>query len=701
MINNFHIEKRKYILIMFGIIIFLLCSLLVGYAYFKGNIGSGLNTNINASAKTSDHLTFINGDALALNATQFNFTKSGSSLTSSTTSSAKLIANTNTSSANDTYQVYINITSNTYNYTTVGLTPEIILSITDPTGDAITSVPGLTYVTSGGVSGFDITNKTGLYQIYGDYAISTTSSTTGTTQEWNATLTYVNLDSDQSANASKSMTAELLLQKEKKILTYKIYGKSIQNGTPSTSSPVYLNSLGDTGTITLRSEDNMFTNGYGENGDNTNFNQLTYSTDTPENYMMGSFEKSSNTSTTIIGNEFIPVDTSLSYDYSLYAKNTGPSTATYYIGIAEYDVDKNNIAAYNVKFIPNTLTYLTQDLKNGDTIVHLNSTANFVVTSSTPSYQRGLIFWNYKDSTGYQYPSLAYSRNIWTNLYTYDNVNKTNNTITLTSAWSHGTITSGTYLSQSSDGGNYNYGLKSNGTLSSTWTKYSITISGNNSNNLPLTGFRPGTKYIKFLSLDNYNNTSGANSFYAGIKFALSSSTIKTDSVTLSEPLRCIDSICDYFDYNNQNVVRKITKKSFTGQESSWSYASTYSKNNYSSFSINSTDLLRFYQDNNPFLCSHLPKLFTNWNLDQEGASNGWADNQYSWFKVLSTTAADLSSWKSWLAAQNTANTPVTIYYQLETPITESITLPMYSKQSEYTKIYITDGTMKSNNVGY
>src|SRR5574344_1520497 len=311
MINNFYIEKRTYILIMFGIIIFLLCSLLMGYAYFKGNIGSGLNTNINASAKTSDHLTFINGDTLALNATQFNFTKEGSNLTSSTTSSANLIANKNTNSANDTYQVYINITSNTYNYTTVGLTPEIILSRTDPTGYAITSVPGLTYVTSGGVSGFDITNKTGLFQIYSDYAISTTSSTTGTTQEWNATLTYVNLDSDQSANASKSMTAELLLQKEKKILTYKIYGKSIQNGTPSTSSPVYLNSLGDTGSITLRSEDNMFTNGYGENGDNTNFNQLTYSTDTPENYITGSFEISSNTSTTIIGNEFIPLDTSL------------------------------------------------------------------------------------------------------------------------------------------------------------------------------------------------------------------------------------------------------------------------------------------------------------------------------------------------------------------------------------------------------
>ena len=40
----------------------------------------------------------------------------------------------------------------------------------------VTSISGLTYVTSGDVSGFDITTKTGTFMIAEDYAITTTSS---------------------------------------------------------------------------------------------------------------------------------------------------------------------------------------------------------------------------------------------------------------------------------------------------------------------------------------------------------------------------------------------------------------------------------------------------------------------------------------------------------------------------------------------
>ncbi|MFR5756252.1 MAG: hypothetical protein ACLUD7_02250 [Lachnospiraceae bacterium] len=57
-------------------------------------------------------------------------------------------------------------------------------------------------------------------------------------------------------------------------------------------------------------------------------------------------------------------------------------------------------------YISNTLTYLTEDLNNGDTGVHLNDVSNYSKNS------KGLIFWNYTDSKGYTYPEETYSRNI-------------------------------------------------------------------------------------------------------------------------------------------------------------------------------------------------------------------------------------------------------------------------------------------------
>jgi hypothetical protein len=141
-------------------------------------------------------------------------------LSSETTSSATLKANSTNNTANSTYNIYFDIPSNNYVYSS-GTTPEIILTITDPTGAAVTSISGLTYVTSGDVSGFDITTKTGTFTIAEDYAITTTSSTTGTTQNWKAKVTYINLPVDQSVNEEHGMTANLLVQKDKLDLSVK------------------------------------------------------------------------------------------------------------------------------------------------------------------------------------------------------------------------------------------------------------------------------------------------------------------------------------------------------------------------------------------------------------------------------------------------------------------------------------------------
>ena len=118
--------------------------------------------------------------------------------------------------------VYFKINSNGFTYTTDDQKPEILLTITNPAGQAVTSIEGLTYksnvttTTSSGtqtVSGFDITNKTGTFAIASEYPITSNSSTSFTTQNWTITATFINLDTDQQANAGQTMNAEIIIQK--------------------------------------------------------------------------------------------------------------------------------------------------------------------------------------------------------------------------------------------------------------------------------------------------------------------------------------------------------------------------------------------------------------------------------------------------------------------------------------------------------
>ena len=171
-----------------------------------------------------------------------------------------------------------------------------------------------------------------------------------------------------------------------------------------------------------------------------------------------------------------------------------------------YDVDKQPISASHHMYQANTLTKLTQDLKNGDTVVHLEDLTNWKETL-TATHQKSFIFWNYTNKQGYTYPSETYSRNMYSNLYTdSSSVNKTNNTITLSSAWNKGTIPVGTYLSQGSSGNNYKYILGGSLTITTEWKTFSGGYDGvdytgkNDQYKLP-----PGTAFAKFAMFLNYN----------------------------------------------------------------------------------------------------------------------------------------------------------------------------------------------------
>lgn len=212
------VNGRKLSLIFIFILILLVIALLVGkltFSYLGPTLGEDLSNEGEVTA-SGDTLIFTKGSNLSLSATTDNFQTGGSNLSSTTNPKVRLIASSKTNSASATYYVGVVINSNTYTYTTSDNTAEVILTIKDENGNNVTSgVDGLTYVTSGGVSGFDVTGKTGLFNIKTDYPISTTSSSTGTTHTWTFTLTFVNLSTDQSENENASMDLDIYLQKTK------------------------------------------------------------------------------------------------------------------------------------------------------------------------------------------------------------------------------------------------------------------------------------------------------------------------------------------------------------------------------------------------------------------------------------------------------------------------------------------------------
>lgn len=242
--------------------------------------------------------------------------------------------------------------------------------------------------------------------------------------------------------------------------------------------------------------DNLIVNGYGEFKDNTNFNDCVF--DSTNSFNNRPSFKLNFKSTIKVGDGQILVDINKAYEFSMNLKSDNGGKL--YLGWDEYDIDGKYIFPTSAMGFSQTTTTLARDLNDGDTVVYLDSTANWV--DSNFMHQNGLIFWNYRDSTGYLYPEGVYSRNAWTDLYTKENVNKTNNTITLKSPWNYGTITAGTRVSQSSSSG-HKYRNFLGISIPTTWTNTSFRIGEDNQLQAPYSldsrRFNPAAKSISFI----------------------------------------------------------------------------------------------------------------------------------------------------------------------------------------------------------
>ena len=222
LINRIKNNKLLYFLgvLIIGLLIILIVR--ITYAYLGASINEAKG-NITLNSDDVDELKFNIGNPLSINATPTTLPENGENLVSSSTSSASLLANTTNDTAEYGYYVYFKISNNSFIYSD-GSTPEIILTVKQGE-NVITNIEGLTYGTFSGVSGFDITTASGLFNVASSYSITSNSSTNATVQEWTFTITYLNLGFDQSANFGNSMTTEVILKKDE----YKTFANYIIN----------------------------------------------------------------------------------------------------------------------------------------------------------------------------------------------------------------------------------------------------------------------------------------------------------------------------------------------------------------------------------------------------------------------------------------------------------------------------------------
>ena len=210
-------KKKRLIIIVSALVVFIGITL----AYVVGQISDGSMGKANITADTTDNLQFNVDKDINLNPTQFNVPEGGGGLSDTAIGTATLLANSTNKTATYDYYVYFNIKSNNYTYTTEEQKPEIVLTITDPTGEVVTSIEGLTYVTAQNadgseVNGFDITTKSGLFNVASLYEITSNSSTDVTVQDWKFTVTFINLTTNQAANGGSTLDAEIILSKNER-----------------------------------------------------------------------------------------------------------------------------------------------------------------------------------------------------------------------------------------------------------------------------------------------------------------------------------------------------------------------------------------------------------------------------------------------------------------------------------------------------
>ncbi len=217
------IKENKYLksLLILIMLVLIIIVARISYAYFKLMYKETGPTGIEVNMHETAALQFIPGNPLEMDVNKSTLPKEGTNLSVVSNPKAKLLIKDNEESLY--YNVYFTISSNDFTYTTPEEIPEIILTITGPDGNELTQedIPDLPYIEADSekyqnVTGFDVTQYSGTVMVKENQEISLAMvQDTDMEQNWTFSLTYINLDFNQSANLDKSLTVEVKMQQAK------------------------------------------------------------------------------------------------------------------------------------------------------------------------------------------------------------------------------------------------------------------------------------------------------------------------------------------------------------------------------------------------------------------------------------------------------------------------------------------------------
>ena len=215
-------NKRKSIFYL-TIGVLTLIALIVGatYAYFQAQTGNNAVANLNTTTGTTDNLTFSTDGNILINASADNFGENMGDQVSQASAMATLIPNNTDNHAEETYNVYLVINENTFEYTTGEENPELILSVRKDEEEYI-EVKELDLkedITINKkdegqetIKGYDITEKRGLIKIAD--GITITADKKQEIDNWEIRIILKNLETDQNKNTGKTFNGKIIIQKE-------------------------------------------------------------------------------------------------------------------------------------------------------------------------------------------------------------------------------------------------------------------------------------------------------------------------------------------------------------------------------------------------------------------------------------------------------------------------------------------------------
>ena len=404
-------NNKKQALILSIIAVATLIALVVGatYAYFKAQGGTGSSTEVKVTTYTTDMLTFTTGSAISLYADQSSFGQEKGSLSGETFAKATLVANNKTNEATDNYYVYFNIENNTFKYTLGKDKPELILTVTGPDGNEVTSLPELTHKVvqdreNKSISGFDVTTTNGLITIANKKTITATPSKE---EQYTLKLTFVNYEGDQTANASSGLSAKVMIQKEKIVQTV---ANICKNGQSLSSCIVAMDGIDETlyhhnASLTNGANDNSYR--YAGASDQVNNYVCFGSTTTPcptDNLyrIIGVFGdkvkliKSDYATTALLGNDgdYSKMYTANNYDNSNYKGNNLANVAAYNwnkTGQNTWSYSNLNTTDLNKNFIANIGADWTAKIAETTWKVGGNTFANIGTQPAKTAYQNEIV----------------------------------------------------------------------------------------------------------------------------------------------------------------------------------------------------------------------------------------------------------------------------------------------------------------------